>query len=186
MLRRPARRALRAPVELFDAGGERLGAFRFHQQTVRGHFGNRAGARRHDGFSGSHGFQQHDAESFLHARQAENVATVEFGGQFGAGHIAEKGNGASEAQVFRKAAQGRAARARAHDANGEPGNALAQRGRGMEQQVDALAAVKSADEEHREALTAGAGSAPGSPPSSRAPLGQIDQLRHHHRRLLSP
>ena len=98
----------RRAMEREDPRRQCRGALRFHQGRVRSHLGDGRRARRHDRLTGRHGFQQHDAEAFLDAGQAEDVGAIVLGGQVGTRNIAQPGD------RVRLTSAGRPARARRH------------------------------------------------------------------------
>jgi hypothetical protein len=103
---------------------------------VRRHFGNGRRARGDDRLAGGHGLQQHDAEAFLHARQAEEVRALVLVDELRAGDIAQPGDRACPS--FSSAASCGASAGRTVPLPTsrifEFGNARAQRGRRPQQQ----------------------------------------------------
>jgi len=135
------------------------------------HLWNCRGAQGDDGLGSRHGFQQHDAEAFLNAGQAEEIRAVVLGQELGVRNVTQPRYRAVELQLARKAMQAGGTRAAANDPYFEAGDATGQRGGRAQQRVHALAPVEPADEQH------------GEPGGMRrveleqaAPFAQIDQL----------
>ena len=61
------------------------------------------GARRYDRFAGCHGFQEDDAEAFLHAGQAEEIGPVVLGRQIRLGDVAQPAHSVADPQLLAEA-----------------------------------------------------------------------------------
>jgi len=96
---------LGSPMEHFYAAASASALPGFYQRPMRDHLRNGRGSRRHYGLQRDHTFQQHDPETFLYAWQAEDVASIVFGGEYGARNVAQPNHRAREIQVAREPMQ---------------------------------------------------------------------------------
>ena len=175
--RRRARPESRGAIERLDGGGQRFGAIGLHQHTMRRHLRNGGRARGDDGLGGRHGFQQHDAEAFLNAGQAEESARL-YSARSGRAKCRPATPPCSRASTGAKAGAARGARAIADDAHFQIRDAAGERRGGAQQHIQALAPVEPADEEHGEPRRIR-----GVESEQAAPLAEIDRLRHDGREL---
>ena len=165
-------------IERLDGGGQRFGTVGLHQHGMWRHFWNCRRAGGDDGLGGRHGLEQHDAEAFLDAGQAEEIRAVVLGQELGTRNVAQPHYRAVELQLARKAMQRGGARAVADDPYFEAGDASGERGGRVQQHVHALAPVQPADQQHGKPRGIGRVEL-----REASPLAEIDQLRHDGREL---
>jgi len=163
-------------VQFRDRGRDRLGAFRFHQQSLRNHFRHGCHPHGDNRLACGHSLQEDDAEAFLNAGQTEHIRAAVFGSQGGLREIAHPGDGVLDALLAPQAHQTSLFGPAAHNANLNSGNPAPQHRRRLQKQVEPLAWVETAHAEHGEArpgLPRGVGFEQGTPG------GQVDQLRNN-------
>src|SRR5713101_3353849 len=143
----------RIAIKAKDTIGERLIAFRFHENSALYHLRDGAGPHCDDRLARNHCFQKDDAEAFLDTGQAKHMGAPIFLCQPREWQIAEPVHHPFEAQFRAEPSQSFVPRPVADYSNFELWDRFAQLRGSTEQNVETLSGIKTAHRKYGELVT---------------------------------